>query len=289
LASASRAAPPAANPTAASPLSWDGLGFNHYPSFIANLRRLGFPEEVIRDIVIGAINRRYRPRLAALRSAGTPYWQAYSRRSRRRCEESRKLAAAMRDLETERDRLIRDLLGVVPAEYFASWSDKPDRITDLLGNVSETVRPQAREVLQRYDDLERAVAERAGGTLGLTEQADLQQLYRDKLKELAGILSPQEIEEIELRTSPLAIRLLGTDLVGFPANEREFREIFRVRKAVEEQFGPGTQSGSALAPDLQDQLLQAADAQLRQALGEKRSSSMWTPSKATRSWTTRRG
>jgi hypothetical protein len=254
--------------TSAAAFHWSQIRTNDYRQYLADLRALGCPEATARDIPIGMIQRKYRPRLAALRRGVTPYWQTYERRSRRQDQEATQRAAALRELQAERDRLIRDLLGVDPAEYLASWNDKPDRLADLVASVSEAARPQARELLQRYDQLERAVMDRAGGTLGLAEQAELQQLYRDKVQALSAVLSPQEVEQIELRESPLAHRLLGIELVGFSPTEREFQQIFRIRKAAEESAPPEapTASGASM-PEL---AAEATDALLQQALGESR-------------------
>lgn len=239
---------------------WSQLEEMDLRKFIARLRGIGCPETTIQDIIVGKVNRQLRARLSAVRSEGTePFWQTLERRTRIQEETHATQEAARRNIETERSNLIRELLGLDVNDYFAGLKSKPDQITRLLDCVSEPNRLQARQILDRFEHLEGAVYERCGGTLGRQEQVDLDRLYENKRRELQAVLTPGELEEFELRASPLSDRLRTADLVGFTPSEQEFRDIFRILRDLQ---GTATPDDSGI--------VQASQARLRSALGEKR-------------------
>ena len=52
-----------ASTNAAAPaLTWDQMETADYKAYIANLRRVGFPEELIREIIIADVNKLYADR-----------------------------------------------------------------------------------------------------------------------------------------------------------------------------------------------------------------------------------
>jgi glycosyltransferase involved in cell wall biosynthesis len=79
-----------------------------------------------------------------------------------------------------------------------------------------------------------SLIERGNGTLGKPELDELREGYYRQRAELKEFLSPSEMEEFELRASPLAQELRDRDLVGFLPTEEEFRAIFRIRKEFQE-------------------------------------------------------
>jgi hypothetical protein len=104
------------------------------------------------------------------------------------------------------------------------------------------------------------VLERCGGTLGLAEQSQLNQLYRQKVDELRAILSPQDLESFELQVSPVAHRLRTAELVGFSPSEQEFRAIFRLAQQADKESGGVSPEPQVMLPE----------AELRLVLGDKR-------------------
>jgi hypothetical protein len=87
---------------------------------------------------------------------------------------------------------------------------------------------------------------------------------------LAQVLTPQELEEYEMRVSPAA-NLLRYELLGFDPTEQEYRALFRLRRPFEDyldnfQLDPDDSDANAKRFQAQQQYQQ----QLRTALGEKR-------------------
>src|SRR5262249_43095041 len=91
---------------------------------------------------------------------------------------------------------------------------------------------------------------------GTMTAADMQRIDRELRSALAAVLSPAELEEYDLRSSNTG-RSMRSDLIAFNPTEEEFRAIFKLRQAFDEQFnnfyGPGMPS--------QEQMRQRSDAQ----------------------------
>ena len=78
---------------------------------------------------------------------------------------------------------------------------------------------------------------------------------------LATILTPEEIDEYELRMSETAERLRA-GLVGFNPTEEEFREIFRLQRQFDEKFAHAGSDGEAAKVAEQEQLDQEIKSKL---------------------------
>lgn len=246
------------------------IGSGDFSAAISELRRLEFQETIITDIVAGAINRRYAPRVLALRSHAWRYWEPCQRRNREETADEVQNERMARSLESERNHLVREIVGLEWSAIESSVTGRPDPLDRFTEAFPPGSRVQARVILAEYDALEREVIRGAGGTVGRPERAELDRLYQLKLQELARFLTAAELEEYEVRTSPTAERLRQIGLVGFNPTEEEFRAVFRVRKALDEQCG---QAGVQTVPNAQvgvRQAHQAFEGQLREALGEAR-------------------
>ena len=267
---ASRAVAKAADALDSGPFHWSRIITNDYRIYTARLRSIGCPEATIQDIIIGAINRRFSSRIAALRANGGHFWDTLQRRNPGDLPARLEREREARNLERERSQLVSDVLGIQLGDYFSAATAKPDRLSELSSVFSDGSRSQARQILERYDQQEREVVDKVNGTLGPKEQSQIRQLYQQKLAELSQVVSAKELEDYQLRASPIAETLRNSELVGFSPTEQEFRAIFRVRNGFEEKSGPdsrlaASEDQSALQVSVQD-----AEEQIRQALGDAR-------------------
>ena len=124
-----------------------------------------------------------------------------------------------------------------------------------LINWSRRTSPEARR--------QATEAARAARRRNLERQADPE-----------GVLSPEELEAYDLRASPTANQL-RYNLTAFDATEDEYRAIFKVQRAYDEQLrdlaptlgsGPLTPEQSRARQTIQEQL----NADLKAALGDQR-------------------
>jgi hypothetical protein len=250
---------------------WARISTKDYKGTLGSLRAEGCPEPIIHDIIIGAINRRFAPSVKALRSTPSRYWEPIQRRKSEETESDLHREKQARVLEAERNQLVREVLGIDWAGFESSVTGRPDRFDKFMETIGPESRPKVRQVLASYDDLERDVIRSAGGTLGLSEGAELDRLYHEKLDQLSQVLSPREIEDYELRTSSTAEQLKQIGLVGFAPTEDEFRAIFRFHKAFDEQqYGAGIDLADSSSRLPMWEAHYAMEEQLRQALGETR-------------------
>ena len=66
---------------------------------------------------------------------------------------------------------------------------------------------------------------------------ELALLDREKLKDITALLSPTELENYQMRGSPVG-QTLQRQLDGFEPSEQEYRDIYRLRAAAEMPVQP---------------------------------------------------
>lgn len=110
------------------------------------------------------------------------------------------------------------------------------------GDLSPEKINQVKQVEADYNDLIRNTTIQASGTILPEDREKLAYLEREKLADLAKVLTPAELDDYLIRTSPLASGLtyLRDQTVGFHATEDEYRAIVRATIAADTQFGGST-------------------------------------------------
>ncbi len=219
--------------------SWHELESADYPTYIANLRDIGCPEQTIRDIVIADVNTLYaRRRASEVVSPEQQWWRAQP--------DSNVVHAAMvkiGELEIERRNLLASLIG-------PNWEagdlinlprpSRPALTLDgpLLGALStetkqslQWIQAQAEDRVQAYLETRRS----QGKDPDPYEVARLRQPARD---EIAKLLSPPQLEEFLLRYSPQAAQLRDqlAEMKYFNATPEEFRTLFRSTDAIDQRI-----------------------------------------------------
>jgi hypothetical protein len=238
---------------------WSTVPSGDLPALIARLRALGFPASLIRAIVRSEVSARYDTRLRELTAPdpNTPYWRTspYTDFSSARMAEYTRL-------QRERARLLRDLF---KDDFFAS-DDTSAAQRRRFGNLSA----QKIELLERIEDdyaeMTSAVRSAANGIMLPEDREKLALLAREKRTDLAATLTPDELADYELRSSPL-IGVLSRELGNFDASEAEFRGILQSLQAYSSHF-----PGGATAGNFQDReaAAQELNAQLKAVLGDQR-------------------
>lgn len=253
--------------------SWREVESNDYPTYIANLRNIGCPEQTIRDLIIADVNALFaRKRATELITPEQQWWrsepdaevaQAAAEKARALDEERRTLLTSLLGPSWEagdlvslprpsRQGIILDgpVLGFLPAELKAAIQDVSQRTEERMLGYLETMRQQGKEP-------------------DLVELARLRQQTRE---DLARLLTPPQLEEFLLRYSQEAANLrtqLG-QLQFFNATPDEFRAVFRATDAIDQRLqllADATDANSLLArKNLEDQRENA----IKLALGSTR-------------------
>lgn len=245
-----------ASPASASPTDapvWPRLATDDLSKLVANLKAANFPPEAIRAVVNALLDQKYKARMGELHAQlyNQPFWKtgaAYS---------DPKWRSALNAIQSERLKTTRDLLGTnVPnlegrINRRARYGDLPD---DKLDAVERIVTD--------YADLS------SGNTFGVNFPWDRERqaaLDSEKRKDLAAVLTPQELELYDLRTSATA-RNMRNRLVAFDTTEAEFRALFPLQHAFEEKY-PATNTGAS--PERQA-ALEALNQEIKSVLGDAR-------------------
>jgi len=265
-AAAARARADAAHGLASQALLWSALQSDDLPTLIARLRAAGFPASLVRAIVTAQVHAQFSARMRALAREveGTPFWKPRPTNSFSNPKYFEEMSQANRD----RSKLLRELLG---DDFFASSGLDPTAAQRRqFGELSKSKI----DLIQRInDDYAEMLSQVRAATNGITlpdDRAKIALLEREKHADLAAILTPQELEDYEMRNSPVTMRL-RTAFSLMNATEDEFRTIYRIQQQFSDQLYPA--GGYSPGPDRMQQRHDAEAeiaAQLTTALGEVR-------------------
>jgi hypothetical protein len=211
--------------------SWSQLESPDYETYIENLREIDCPEATIRDIILADVNQLYaRKQEEVLETTDQQWW-----RSDADADLNRTIGDRLDALEEERRELLTHLLGADWDKDYLTMREPREAVPltgPVLGDLTEETRQQVQRIhaegrRRLYAYLESA---EAGGQP--VNQAELARIRQQTRKQLAQLLSPQELEAYLLRYSHNA-QQLRAELRGFHATPEEFRNIFRVRDPID--------------------------------------------------------
>ena len=254
------------------PFSWREVESSDYPTFIANLRDIGCPEQTIRDIIIADVNAMFaRRRATELVTPEQQWW-----RTQPDTNVVRQAIELARKLDEERSALLTRLLGTNWESGDLASLPRPTQPGieldgPLLGTLSADTKRTVQEITVDSERRMRAYLqqqEQQGGTPDPAELAKLRQQTRD---ELASVLSPGELQEFLLRYSQDASNLRADfgQLQYFNPTPDEFRAVFQAVDPIDQQI----QALSPIDPNGVDER-NALEAQrenaIKIALGPKR-------------------
>lgn len=219
--------------------SWREVESDDYPTYIANLRDIGCPEQTIRDIIIADVNSLYaRKRAMEIITPEQQWW-----RSEPDTNVLQMAAARLRDLDEERRSLLTELLGPNWETGDLVSLPRPSRagVTldgPVLGVLSDDIKKTVQQIagsletrIQAYIEAQRAAGKPA-------DPAEVARMRQQARQELAQVLSPQQLEEYNLRYSQDANSLRGElgQLKFFNATPDEFRALFRATDTLDQQL-----------------------------------------------------
>jgi hypothetical protein len=252
--------PPPRKQTLPPLAAWAALHTDDPALMISRLRAAGFPASVIRSLVSSDVSARYDAEIRRLQDPdpNTPFWKLstnFFMTGDKRLEE-------LNRLYRERSRVLRDLF----KDAFFATTEATIAQRRQFGDL-----PLAKiEVLQRieddYSEMLAAVRMESKGITLPEDREKLALLHREKKADLAAMLTPQEMENYELRASQTA-NTLRTRLANFEPTEQEFRALYQAQLALNEKFQGGF---NAVDHQTRTELQQSHFDRLRSELGEQR-------------------
>ncbi len=254
-------------------LSWSHVESSDYPTYIANLRSIGCPEQTIRDIIIADVNSLYaRRRATEIISPQQEWW---------RSEPDPKVVKLAADryiaLDKERRAVLAKLLG-------ADWEGgdlaglprptRPGIVLDgpLLGTLSTDTKQAVANISADAQDRIQAYIQQMRDAGKDPDPVELARLRQETRSQLAAVLSPAQVEEYLLRYSQTANDLrsdLGK-LRYFNATPDEFRAMFRATDSIDQQIQMLGTANDPMTASQRASLEQKRDDALRLALGQGR-------------------
>ncbi len=264
----SSSAPPAATPAKpraprAEPVRqlWSTLASDDLPTLIARLRAAGFPASIIRQIVMAELSARYEARLRRIYEpdGNQPFWK----QSANSWELGSKRMEEYYALQRERTKVMRDLLG---GDFFAS-DDVSAAQRRQFGNLPRSKIDLLQRVEDDYAEMMSAVRSASNGIMLADDNEKLALLLKEKHADLAAILTPDELADYELRSSPIT-NLLRNRLNKFEPTEAEFRAIYATQQELNDKFP--YRSGAVTDFTQRQEFMKSMNDQLRQSLGEAR-------------------
>src|SRR5882724_7989598 len=188
--------------------SWREVESDDYPTYIANLRDIGCPDQTIRDIIIADINALYSRRRAL--EIVTPEQQWW-----RPDPDSNVVQVAsekMRVLEDERRAMLSRLLGTNWEAGDLANLPRPSRpgiVLDgpVLGALNAETKQALEDISIRSQDRLQAYLEAQRKEGKNPDPEELARIRQQTRAELQRVLAPPELEEYLLRYSENAAAL----------------------------------------------------------------------------------
>lgn len=234
---------PAARAPAIDAEAWSKLETPDLRDLAARLRDAGFPIEVIRAILTAQLTETFAARRKALDpdAASRPFWKNRPATGQ--------VDIALQQTWREQRKALRDILGAdAEAEDAINLAFRGRRLDGLPPEKAQEVK----SLLQEFEDQRQEIY--MSGTANM-DREKLTNLDKAQQAALARLLTPQELQEYNLRNSNTA-NYLKQELSAFNPTEEEFRAIFQLRHPFDEQFGLFN-SG----PPSPDQMRQRSEAQ----------------------------
>ena len=251
---------------ASSPVvPWRLITSADYRQYIANLRAVGCPDWLVRDIVVADIEDLYQQKARTDPVDFAP-WQGIDQRRKLLRNRSAKLYA----LRQEKRALVKSLLGY-------EWDNHANEVwsQDLMTSLTYGFLPddQAIQVLslrEQYAEAAQNIREDANFILIDEDRARLQALHEELVAETARLLDPSECDELQLREQQRFLIANDIHFDGVAISREELRELVRLSKSFKDmarsEFVPDPPSSAADS----ERWRPAFDAQVRTVLGAKR-------------------
>jgi hypothetical protein len=189
------------------------------------LRAAGVPEDMIRALVREQIQSRYRAQIRAIEEAGRgdrPWWQN-SGRPVLTPEQRAEVRRLQREMRTEVERVLGpdEGQGTRAGTYAFLPPDKAEAARQIDADYAE----MAREMRDRMEEF-RLPSDRDAVRL----------LEEERRADLATLLSPEEVFQLEMRTSSVSSRL-RREIGAVVQSEEEFRKFYEMAVAFDQQYG----------------------------------------------------
>ena len=256
------------------PFHWSQIEADDYQTYVENLRRIGCPEETIRDLVKQDLDKLYDQRKADILSkapARKEYWKTGNPSTLSR--PSSATSSQMAQLDREKNEVLGDLFGSQGVAAINRPSPLARARSQSNSGYAMDFIPE--ETKAELNTLEREfgselLKKMAQGATDAQDMAEIRRMRTERDDRIATMLTPDQKMEYDLRKSPTAANM-RLQMDGFDPSEDEFRDIFAARKAFDNEHG--VVPGSSISPadaEIRQLAEQEMNNQIRTSLGDDR-------------------
>jgi len=254
-------------PAAPSQFTWRLIETSDFKKYITNLRAIECPEQTIQDIIMAEVNKLYAAREAALKLRPEhmkPWEIAFTGRSYYQKQKQ------LNELLREKRALLKELLGIeMPMDTFSLYSNRnTERYEEAYRKLPADKRDLVRAIQEGYWDQADELQQRTKGYWEPEDVAEQRKTRAERREALAKVLTADEMVDFELATSSTASSL-RSQLSAFNASEQEFREIFKLRHRLDEEFN-SPDPGDSASREARSRLRNRMEEQIKSMLGEQR-------------------
>ena len=250
---------------------WATIESSDYKQYVGNLRAIGFPEELVRSIVIADIDKLYAPREEPLKPKPVPPDAPPAQRQSYPVVEAMERILQLREVRLEKQAVLQEILGAyVPREILRA---PMSRNYEAYEYAISLLPPEKRDSVQLIQENE-FVADDLQKIKYPDRAAELEayrRSYEERNKALMEILTPEEFERYEMNTTPAGTEM-ARRVIGMEPTEAESLAMFRV--TYEYWVATGGVYGRWRANHVPPEQIAAAEQQLeaglREALGPER-------------------
>jgi hypothetical protein len=232
---------------------------------MANLRAVGCPEWLIRDIIVADIDDFYQQK-----SKSDPFYFAPWQGVDQRRKVSRSRSAKLFALRQEKRALVKSLLGY-EWDNHANEIWNQDSMTSLMwGFLPDDKVSQVLSLKDKYAEAAQNIRDDANFILIDEDRARLQTLYDEFGAETSRLLSPSELDELQLRAQQGFLLANDINFDGVTISREELREMVRLSKSFKDMAREEFIPDRPLSEAEQSRQKTAFEAQVKQLLGLKR-------------------
>lgn len=243
-----------------TPLDWAEIRKTDTAAIVASFRKAGYPPSVLRAVAGELAAEKFAEKRRASRVRPPQYWENPQRVN----ELQASATAALGQIRRDELQMIRALLE--PDAQVSGAISEQDRKLDYLS-------PEKKEKLGRIlADYAELIAKMEAQAKGVTLPEDVAKralLEREQRADLERLLTPDELFDYDLRTSPSADKIRRM-VRKFDLTEAEFRALYLVQKTFDDSY-PAL--GTPMSPEVTYARAAAharLDSQFEDALGADR-------------------
>lgn len=251
--------------------NWGLVESADYRQYITNLRAVGCPERLIRDIIIADVGKLYVGKMGEVNSAAEEDWQPWDgtdRHEARRRERSERVNA----LQAEQRALLKELLGSESNDRWDEVMHDGGIVAIALGFLAEPQPARFVARMEEFSEATREVNDRARGILLKEDREQLDQLRREMMNKLNAMMTPGEFEELSLRAQSLGMFMEGdVHLDGVSLSGAEFRQLCSLSRitgdVIQEEL---LRDRKELSDEEEERRQKAFEAEVKNLLGPAR-------------------